>query len=235
VNGTPPNCSPEQAAQSNGWGQLGGGFSFGFPVENWDEFVALQVASTETMPTYTTQYYYDLQFVPAGTEVVSLLDEAGVPFGYSSSLMGWNPVWMFEGEITTAVPYSGAATPLWYAPSGTIVSFLPAGENIPVGSRTIPSHYLEQSCNDEYLMNNGGPGAQQLVTYLSAYNSKQGLMNTLGAEAARWGLWGLGKVLENSTLTVAGETGGLGSFAISGAATVMDARARHACGESIIP
>jgi len=55
VNGTPPNCSPEQAAQSNGWGQLGGGFSFGFPVENWDEFVALEVATTPAM-SYAFQY-----------------------------------------------------------------------------------------------------------------------------------------------------------------------------------
>src|SRR5208337_3519978 len=91
------------------------------------------------------------------------------------------------------------------------------------------------TCTQEFLMNKGGPGAQKLVADFSLYNFSRNYWTTALAETSRYGLWGLGYALGLNALKVAGAAIALASGGATGAATIMDAEARHACGEPVVP
>jgi hypothetical protein len=91
------------------------------------------------------------------------------------------------------------------------------------------------ACSQEFLMNKGGPGAQKLVADFSLYNFSRNYWTTALAETSRYGLWGLGYALGLNALKVAGAAIALASGGATGAATIMDAEARHACGEPVVP
>lgn len=91
------------------------------------------------------------------------------------------------------------------------------------------------ACTQAFLANKLGPGGQKLVAHFSLYNFSQNFWTSVPSFSAKWGLYGLGRALGVESLKVLGGAIALGAGGATGAATIMDAEARHACGESVVP
>jgi hypothetical protein len=97
-------------------------------------------------------------------------------------------------------------------------------------------HPLDQeTCHQQALQQEFGPGLGGFVSAFSLYNVSGNFAITAAAETARWGLWGLGIVLGKPALKAAGEIVAGVSAMATALATTIDARARHVCGQPVVP